>query len=141
MKYTRTIVKNEWNNSSRLTRYWIVVLLLLVAGSLLPSPPVIHRMLAIDTVIHVFLYAFLALVPMVLLDCRKTAFLVSIAVTPLGYLLETIYTLMTGSNFNVMNALANNIGSLVGIGVGLIIRLNNHYEQQKGCTLADDKKS
>jgi VanZ family protein len=98
-------------------------------------------MIAIDTIAHAFLYAFLAFVPMVLLSSRKTAFLASIAVTPLGYILETIYTLITGNSFNVVNSLANNIGSLVGIGVGFIIRLNNHYEQQKACTIAADKKS
>jgi VanZ family protein len=141
MKHDSNIIKNEWNSSSRLTKYWAVTLLLLVAGSILPSPPLIHRMMAIDTIAHLFLYAFLALVPMVLLSSRKNAFLASIAVTPLGYILETIYTLITGNSFNVMNSLANNIGSLIGIGTGFIVRLNNHYEQQKACTTAADKKS
>ena len=141
MKNDRRIIKNEWNSSSRLTRYWVVALLLLFAGSILPSPPIIHSLMAIDTIVHLLLYAFLALVPMVLLHSRKTAFLASIAITPLGYILENIYTLITGNSLNVMNALANNIGSLVGIGVGFIIRLNNHYEQQKVCTVTGDKKS
>ncbi|NTW52119.1 MAG: hypothetical protein HGB22_05980 [Chlorobiaceae bacterium] len=135
------MIKNEWNNSTRLTRYWLLILLMLVAGSILPTPPYIHRIMALDTIMHLILYAFLALVPMVLLNCRKTAFLASLAVTPLGYLLETIYTLMTGNGFNVINALANNIGSLVGIGVGFIIRLNNHYEQQKACSTTAGKNN
>jgi hypothetical protein len=141
MKYDSKIIKNEWNSSSRLTKYWGVTLILLVSGSVLPTPSVIHRMMAIDTIVHVILYAFLAFVPIVLLNCRKNAFMASLAVTPLGYILETIYTLITGNSFNVINSLANNIGSLVGIGVGFIIRLSNHYEQQKACTLDTDNKS
>jgi hypothetical protein len=135
------MIKTEWNSSYRLTRYWILALFLLAAASILPTPPYIHRLLAIDTIIHSILYAFLAFVPMVLLNSRKTAFLASIAVTPIGYLLESIYTIITGNSFNVMNSLSNNIGSLAGIGVGFIIRLNNHYEQKKDCTIAAEKKS
>jgi hypothetical protein len=141
MKYDRRIIKNEWDSSSRLTKYWMFALSLLVVGSILPAPHVIHRIIAIDTIVHTFLYAFLAFIPMVLLNCRKTAFLASLAVTPLGYILETIFTIITGNSFNVMNALANNIGSLAGIGIGFIIRLNNHYEQQKTGSIADDNRN
>jgi hypothetical protein len=114
---------------------------MLAAGSILPSPPIIHKMMAIDTIVHTLLYAFLAFVPMLLLNCRKTAFLVSIAITPLGYILETIHMHITGHSFNAVNALANNIGVLSGIGIGFIIRLNNHYEQRKECTTGSDKKN
>ena len=64
---------------------------------------------------------------MILFKSRKTAFLLSIAMMPAGYLIEILHIVVTVENFNAINALANNTGVLAGIATGFIVRLKRHY--------------
>ncbi|WP_449258688.1 hypothetical protein [Chlorobium limicola] len=130
MKKNRHILKTDWNKGTMLTSYWKFSFLVLIAGSLLPIRAGGTVMLIIDPLIHIALYTMLSFVPMVLLENRKAAFLVSTAMMPLGYLLETLHVMTSGSSFNALNALFNNIGVLVGIAGGIIVRLLHHYREQ-----------
>ncbi|MBM3423275.1 MAG: hypothetical protein FJY09_08560 [Chlorobi bacterium] len=121
----RQLIKAEWNSGSKLTGYWLLGFLLLLAGSLIP-----FGIPGLDTIAHITLYAVLSCIPISFLSDRKAAFLVSTAMSSLGYLLETIHMFVTGDSFNALNALANNIGILAGIAAGFIIRLKLHYEQR-----------
>jgi hypothetical protein len=137
MKKKRSIIKPEWNSAARLTRYWITSLVVLVSASFLPSIQ-FPGSIVVEALFHFILCSVLAFVPMVLLDKRKTAFLLSIAITSLGYLLEINHASITGALFCAIDALANNLGVLAGIGAGFIIRLNNHFDQKKARMSTDD---
>ncbi len=127
----KNILKSEWNTNRTLLGYWVVVLLLLFIGSFLPFSGLLHTFFMIDTVAHLGLYTMLSFIPMILFRSRKTAFLLSVSMTPIGYLFETLHMMVTAENFSVLNVLANNIGVLMGIGAGFIVRLKLHYGPAK----------
>lgn len=132
MKQDRHIIKTDRKQEAMLSGYWALSLLFLSAGSLMPFTPAGPGILFIDPVIHIALYAILSFVPVVLLDSRKAAFLVSTAIMPLGYLLETLHMIVSDSGFNAINALFNNIGVLSGMATGFIMRLKHHYKEESG---------
>jgi VanZ family protein len=84
----------------------------------------------IDTLLHLILYGVLSFIPMILFKSRKNAFLLSLAMTPIGYLFETMHTFVTEENFSAINVLANNIGVLAGIATGFIVRLKCHFSHE-----------
>jgi hypothetical protein len=129
MKENRHLIKTDWNQAPMLTGYWALSLLVLTAGSLMPFNTG-GTLLFIDPVIHIALYATLSFVPMVLLDNRKAAFLVSSAIMPLGYLLESLHMMVSGNSFNALYALFNNLGVLSGMAIGFIMRLKHHYKER-----------
>ena len=131
MKQNSPMLKPELDNGKKMIGYWSASLVLILAGSLIPFNAIIANFYGLDTLAHIILYSVLSFVPMVLLADRKTAFLVSIAMTPLGYLFESINVVVTGEPFHALNALANNAGVILGIVVGFVIRLKNHYETEK----------
>ncbi|UZJ39351.1 hypothetical protein OO185_05315 [Prosthecochloris sp. SCSIO W1102] len=131
MKQNSPMLKPEIDNGNKMIGYWLVSLVLILAGSLIPFNAIIANFYGLDTLAHIILYSVLSFVPMVLLADRKTAFLASIAITPLGYLFETINVVVTGEPFHALNALANNAGVILGIAAGFVVRLNNHYEMEK----------
>ncbi len=122
---------HEGNTNRSLLSYWIVVLILLFIGSFLPISAIIHNFLLIDTLVHLIFYSMLAFIPMIMLKSRKNAFLLSIAMTPIGYLLETLHISVTEDSFSAINVLANNAGVLAGIATGFIVRMKNHYTRNE----------
>ena len=127
----KKFLKSEWNTCRTLLGYWVVVLSMLVIGSFVPFSGLVHTFFMIDTLAHLGLYTMLSFIPMILLRSRKIAFLLSVSMTPIGYLLETVHMMVTGDTFNVLNVLANNIGVIMGIGAGFIVRLKLHYNPAK----------
>ena len=93
----------------------------------MPWSAIIYNFFMIDTLIHLILYSMLSFIPMILFKSRKTAFLLSIAITPIGYCLETLHVMVTEESFSALNLLANNIGVLAGIATGFTLRLKRHY--------------
>ena len=124
-------LKPEWNTNRSLLIYWILLLVLLFIGSFIPLTTIIHNFSMLDTVLHMILYSVLSFIPMILFKSRKNAFLLSLAMTPIGYLLETIHILVTEESFSAINVLANNAGVLAGIATGFIVRLKCHYSHEK----------
>lgn len=114
----------------RLRSYWIAALVIAMAGVFVPRPGYRHGFFMIDTLVHLALFTVLAFVPMISFRCRKTTFLLAISMAPLGYLLENLHVMVTGDSFDAINALANNIGVLAGIGAGFVMRLKSHYQRE-----------
>ncbi len=121
------LLKAEWKTNRVLLSYWILVLFLLIMGSFMPLKAIVNHFILIDTLLHLILYFLLSFIPMILFKSRKTAFLLSIAMMPAGYLIEILHIVVTVENFNAINALANNTGVLAGIATGFIVRLKRHY--------------
>ena len=93
----------------------------------MPISAIVHNIFFIDTLLHLILYSMLSFIPMILFNSRKTAFLLSLGMTPVGYLLETLHISVTEENFSAINVLANNAGVIAGIATGFIVRLKCHY--------------
>jgi hypothetical protein len=123
----KILLSCDWMNSRILLNYWTIFLVLLTAGSFVPFSDIIHNLFMIDTIFHLLICAALSLISMILFKSRKTAFLLSFAVTPYGYLLEMVHASVYGESFNALNAMANNAGVLTGITAGFVLRLKNHY--------------
>ncbi|NTW10690.1 MAG: hypothetical protein HGA26_04945 [Chlorobiaceae bacterium] len=121
------LLSSEWMNTRTLLSYWLISLGLLTAGSFVPFSGIIHNFFMIDTILHLFLCGSVSFISMILFRKRKTAFLLSFAVTPFGYLLEIFHSFLSGDGFNALNAMANNAGVLAGIAAGFLLRLKNHY--------------
>lgn len=115
---------------TRLGSLWIATFITALAGAFVPRPEFRYGFFMIDTLIHLALFAILAFIPMIFFRCRKTTFLLAISMAPLGYLLENLHVMVTGSSFNTINALANNAGVLAGIAAGFILRLKSHYQRK-----------
>ncbi len=127
----KNILKSEWNNYRTLFGYWIAMLFLVFTGSFMPFSSVVHMIMFIDTATHLLLYSVLAFIPMILLQNRKTALLISLAMTPVGYLLEWLHIMVTDGSFSALNVFANNIGVFAGMSAGFVIRLKNHYSHEE----------
>lgn len=124
------LLKPEWNTNRSLLIYWLLVLLFLFIGSFIPLTAIIHNFFLLDTMLHMILYSVLSFIPIILFKSRKNAFLLSLAMTPIGYLLETLHILVTEESFSAINVLANNAGVLAGIATGFIVRLKSHYSHE-----------
>ena len=116
---------------SRLGTLWIAAFILALAGAFVPRPEFRYGFFMIDTLIHLAIFAILAFIPMILFRGRKTTCLLAISMAPLGSLLENLHVMVTGSSFNVINALANNLGVLAGIAAGFVLRLKSHYQRKR----------
>ena len=123
------LLKTEWHTNRVLLNYWVLLLALVFIGSFMPLSTIIHQLLLIDTIAHLILYSILSFIPMILLRHRKTALLLSLSMTPIGYLLESFHIIITGDSFSAINVLANNAGVFTGITTGFIVRLKRHYSQ------------
>ena len=121
------LLKTEWNTNRSLLIYWMLGLVLLFIGCFMPISAIVHNIFFIDTLLHLILYSMLSFIPMILFNSRKTAFLLSLGMTPVGYLLETLHISVTEENFSAINVLANNAGVIAGIATGFIVRLKCHY--------------
>jgi len=133
---SNNFLKHEWKTTQILLSYWILALFLLLIGVFMPWSTIIYNFFLIDTVTHLILYSMLSFIPMILFKSRKTAFLFSIAMTPIGYCLETMHMVVTEENFSAINGLANNLGVLAGIATGFTVRLKRHYSP-----VSDDYKN
>lgn len=127
----KNFLQPQWNANRTLLGYWGLAIFLLLIGTFVPFTDIIHNLFFLDTLVHLVLYSMLSFIPLVLFRSRKTAFLFSIAMTPIGYLLELLHMMVMGSDFSVINALANNVGVIAGIAAGFIVRLKSHYERDQ----------
>ncbi|NTW83602.1 MAG: hypothetical protein HGB36_09595 [Chlorobiaceae bacterium] len=131
MFFKDNILKSEWNNYLTLLGYWILLLFMVFAGSFMPFSSILHYVFLIDTIAHLILFSILAFIPMILMQNRKAALLISLAMTPVGYLLEWLHIVVTDESFSAINVFANNAGVFAGMITGFIVRLKNHYSQEE----------
>lgn len=125
------ILKSEWDNYPTLLGYWILLLFMVLAGSFMPFSSIVHYFFFVDTIAHLILFSILAFIPMILMQNRKAALLISLAMTPVGYLLEWLHIVVTDESLSAINLFANNAGVFAGMTAGFIVRLKNHYSQEE----------
>ena len=121
----------ESGSVHKLRSWWLVVFITAVTGSFVPAPQFRYGFFMIDTLVHLALFTILAFIPMIFIRRRKTTFLLALSMAPVGYLLENLHVMVTGDGFNAVNALANNLGVLAGIGTGFVMRLKCHYRRKQ----------
>lgn len=114
---------------------WLAILLITTVGALLPkmSPPGEH--FGFDKILHAFFFLLLASLPLYGVPERKTALLLALSVAPYGYLLEFAQKMVPGREFNAHDLIANNLGALVGLCVGCIVRIKTRYFASAGESL------
>jgi hypothetical protein len=110
-------------------RFWLILIALVLTGSFLTTTAIFH-VLNIDIIIHMFIYSVLSFLPMIIFRKRKTALLLSLAVAPLSFFFELLHGYESGWGFEWLDAFANNIGIMIGITVGLLVRLKKHFENE-----------
>ena len=111
------------------TRYWIGFWLAgicaVVIGSLLPQlGPPSDGILPLDKIAHFLAYAVLALLPMARIYRRELAFITTASIPVMGMLLEYAQRGVAGRDFSPEDMIANNLGALIGILIGIALRLN-----------------
>lgn len=106
---------------------WFAILAVVTVGSLLPkmSPP--GEQFGVDKLLHAFFFLLLAALPLYGIPDRKTALLLALSVAPYGYLLEFMQRLVPGREFSAQDLIANNLGALVGLCIGCIVRIKTKY--------------
>jgi hypothetical protein len=114
---------------AKLLRFWLILIAIVVTSSFLTVTAIFH-VLNIDIILHILIYCILSFIPMIVFRKRKTAFLLSLAIAPLSFLFESMHSIASGWGFEYFDAFANNIGIIIGITVGLLVRLKKHYENE-----------
>ena len=111
---------------------WLAILAVVTVGSLLPkmSPP--GQQFGVDKLLHAFFFLLLAALPLYGIPDRKTALLLALSVAPYGYLLEFMQRLVPGREFSGHDLIANNLGALVGLFIGCIVRIKTRYFAPQG---------
>lgn len=98
---------------------WVGCLVGLVALSIVPgfNPPS-----NFDWGLHVISYFTMAALPVGWFSSRKLACICAGAIPALGLILEYVQRNITGREFSPEDMLANNIGTILGICAGIVIR-------------------
>ena len=122
-------------NSQFISEHWVglwltglgsVVILSLVPGF---SPP---SQYSLDKLMHFGAHFCLAAVPLFCFVRREAAFLAVGLIPALGFALEYAQKGIAGREFSPEDMLANNLGALAGILVGLALRMNKRFQRQTG---------
>lgn len=108
---------------------WVLGVIAVTVASILPSfnPPG-----PFDKELHVISYFLLALIPIARLHQRKMAFMLSGVMPVLGFVLEYVQRNISGREFSPEDMIANNIGAIAGIAVGILLRLNRRFKNIAG---------
>jgi VanZ family protein len=100
---------------------------MVVIGSLYPNAGPPKAGIELDLILHCALYALLAGLVMIIFHNRKTALLLAIAMLPLGFLLEFAQLYIRGRTFSLEDLIANSIGVVIGLLVGLGLRFRLYH--------------
>ena len=119
-------------SSNKLKIAWLATILLLVTASLSPGSKAAHAF-SFDILFHIGAYALLSAIPIIVFRKRLYASITAIAIAPLAFLFETIHGSITGYGFEMLDALYNNIGILIGFICGIFIRLRQHFDNKDKC--------
>lgn len=114
--------------STKLIIIWIIIFIGLI-GATFSGSTASSTGDVFDILFHISVYAILAFVPILLFRKRIVAFMVTIAIAPIGFLLQWAHVTITTGNFEnlILDALYNNMGIIIGISVAAIIRIKMHY--------------
>jgi VanZ family protein len=113
---------------------WLAILGVVTIGSLLPkmSPP--GESIGLDKMLHAFAFVLLAAIPLYSIPDRKAAILIALSVAPYGYLLEFLQKSIPGREFSPEDLIANNMGALLGLAIGALVRVKTKYFSDSGET-------
>jgi VanZ family protein len=104
---------------------WIISILIVVIGSLLPATSAPMRALSLlpvsDKAEHFCAYGWLALCSMFAIAPKRAAILFALALILMGVALEFAQRLVPGRAFEVGDMAANALGVLAGISLGLLL--------------------
>lgn len=108
---------------------WLLGVIAITAASIIPSfnPPG-----PFDKELHFISYFLLALIPIARLSNRKIAFMLSGFMPVLGFVLEYLQRNISGREFSPEDMIANNLGAIAGIVVGMILRLSRRLKNIAG---------
>jgi len=123
----------KWFRHTRLL--WLAALAIAIAGSLLPFSGLNDTGFGLDAILHFLLYGFLAFIPLVLIRDRKKAFLIGIAMAPLGYVLELSQNFSQVREFSAMDLLSNNLGVIAGLVTGMAVRFGIKMSRRQESSL------
>ncbi len=119
--------------TARVTDYWVIgwsfAIMGVTAVSIVPSfnPP--HEF---DKELHFISYFLLTIIPLIRIQTREIAFLLSGFMPVLGFGLEYIQKNISGREFSPEDMIANNIGAVLGICIGILLRLNKRFKRIAG---------
>jgi len=116
-------------SQNKLKIAWIASFIVLLIASLSKGVDS-SSAFGIDIFFHISIYAILAAVPLILIKKRFTAFMITMAIAPLGFFFEFIHGSVSGYGFKMLDAFFNNLGIVLGIAMALIIRIKQHYERE-----------
>ena len=105
---------------------WILSIILVITGSLLPaSSPMIRavgRLPVNQKVLHFCGYSWLALLALLTVKRRSLAVMVALSMILLGVALEFGQRLVPGRAFEIRDMFINGFGVLTGIAIGILSR-------------------
>ena len=105
---------------------WILGIILVITGSLLPaSSPMIRavgRLPVSQKVLHFCAYTWLALLALLAIRLRSLAVLAALSIILLGVALEFGQKWVPGRDFEVRDMFINGFGVLTGIAIGILGR-------------------
>jgi len=116
---------------------WFGILAMVAAASLIPHAGPPDAGIGLDKALHGIPYTLLAYMAMGLFQKRRTALLLAAAMVPTGFLLEIVQSYIPGRTFSAGDMLANNLGVLAGLGMGILWRVKrrNARQHQKDLSL------
>ena len=106
---------------------WIFGIIGVTAISILPS---VNPPREFDKVLHLISYCLLTVIPIARIRSREVAFLLAGFMPVLGFILEYIQRNISGREFSPEDMIANNVGALIGIFTGILLRLNRRSHRQ-----------
>ena len=105
---------------------WVVAILVVIVGSLLPGSSIPIQALGAlpvsDKVIHFSAYLVLAILPIVSVECRSKALAGALLMIVLGVALEGGQSFSPGRQVELGDAVANTLGVLSGMLAGWRLR-------------------
>ncbi len=113
-------------SSRLLSVLWLLSILLVITGSLLPaSSPVMQAVgrLPVSTkALHFCAYTWLALLALLVIQRRSIAVQAALAMILLGVALEFGQRLVPGREFEIRDMFINGFGALAGMAIGILSR-------------------
>ena len=101
---------------------WLLQLVFVISGSLLPEDQLPPLPLENDKLIHFLSYVLLGLLPVLSTARARTGLIVAGLMPVLGVILEAGQSFIPGRSAEAGDAVANLFGVLVGAGVAMIVR-------------------
>ena len=111
---------------------WLAVLIAFSLSALVSTDgPPLGESEILDKVAHLLVFLFLTAVPLAFFSNRKWAFLCVGAMPIIGFGLEYMQQSIGGRQFSPEDMIANNIGVILGVASGILIRVVLRIRRQR----------